>query len=114
MTTLQDREQAFEAKFAHDQDVRFRVTARRDKLFAQWVADQLGLTGPAKERITTSVLAIRDGSGHDALLLEHIAGLFSEHVAVVGTAQLASALADCEVRAQQQLLDGPPSVPERL
>jgi hypothetical protein len=37
MTTMFDaRERAFEAKFAHDEEVRFRVTARRDRLFAQW------------------------------------------------------------------------------
>ena len=32
-----EREHAFEAKFARDQEFRFRVTARRDKLFARWV-----------------------------------------------------------------------------
>jgi len=33
-TSFQDREQAFEANYAHDEEFRFRVTARRDKLFA--------------------------------------------------------------------------------
>ena len=35
MTTFQEREQAFEAKFAHDEEFRFLVTARRVKLFAE-------------------------------------------------------------------------------
>src|SRR4051812_40802456 len=44
MTTFDDRERAFEAKFAHDSDMAFRVTARRNKLVGNWAAQQMGLT----------------------------------------------------------------------
>jgi hypothetical protein len=47
MTTFEDRERAFEAKFAHDEEFRFLVTARRDKLFAQW-AGQRGTVCPTR------------------------------------------------------------------
>ena len=47
MLTFEDRERAFEAKFAHDEEFRFLVTARRDKLFAQWAAARCRLSGPA-------------------------------------------------------------------
>ena len=44
MTTFDEREQAFEGKFAHDQEMAFRVTARRNRLLGQWAAAQMGLT----------------------------------------------------------------------
>lgn len=43
MTTFDDREQAFENKFAHDQDIEFRATARRNRLLGQWAAGLMGL-----------------------------------------------------------------------
>jgi hypothetical protein len=47
MTTFDDREKAFEKKFAHDQDLRFKAEARRNNLLGAWVAERLGLTGDA-------------------------------------------------------------------
>lgn len=44
MTTFDDRERAFEAKFARDQEMQFRILARRDKLLGQWAARLMGLT----------------------------------------------------------------------
>jgi hypothetical protein len=49
MTTFNDREQAFEKKFAHDQDLKFRAESRRNKLLAEWAAAKLGIMGPALE-----------------------------------------------------------------
>jgi hypothetical protein len=45
MTTFKDREKAFERKFAHDEELRFRATARRNKLLGLWAAEKLGLSG---------------------------------------------------------------------
>ncbi len=45
MTTFDEREQAYEAKFAHDEELGFKAKARRDRRFGAWVAAQLGLTG---------------------------------------------------------------------
>lgn len=45
MTTFDDREHAFEAKFAHDEEMQFKAVARRNKLLGLWVADLLGKTG---------------------------------------------------------------------
>ncbi len=42
MTTFDDREQSFERKFAHDQELQFKVMARRNKLLGIWAAGQLG------------------------------------------------------------------------
>lgn len=47
MTTFDDRENAFEAKFAHDSEMQFRAEARRNKLVGLWAAELLGKSGDA-------------------------------------------------------------------
>lgn len=109
MTTFEDRERAFETKFTHDEEFRFLVGARRDKLFAYQVAEQLGLAEPAAGQLTAAVLALRDGPGHDEMLLGHMARVFSEHGCSADAARLAASLAGCAAQARQQLLLMPPS-----
>jgi len=111
MTTFQEREQAFEAKFAHDEEFRFLVTARRDKLFAHWAAERMHLSGQAELDLTASILAVRDGTGHDALLLKHVTRALSEHGDSAHDAELSAALNTCAAQARQQLLDGMPRTP---
>lgn len=45
MTTFDDREHAFEAKFAHDEEMKFKAEVRRNKLVGLWAAGLLGKTG---------------------------------------------------------------------
>ena len=45
MTTFDKREEGFEKKFAHDEELRFKAMARRNKLLGMWAADKLGLAG---------------------------------------------------------------------
>ncbi len=110
MTTFQERERAFEAKFAHDEEFRFLVTARRDKLLAQWASERLRLSGQAKADLTASVLAVRDGAGHDGRLLRHVATTFAGHGSSVTDAELAAALKSSAAQARQQLLEGLPQM----
>ena len=44
MTTFDDRERAFENMFAHDQEMLFRIVARRNRLLGEWAAAKMGLT----------------------------------------------------------------------
>ena len=44
MTQVDERERAFEAKFAHDEDMKFRVIARRNRLLGEWAAQKMGLS----------------------------------------------------------------------
>ena len=46
MTTFDKREEGFEKKFAHDEELHFKATARRNKLLGLWAAEKLGLSGP--------------------------------------------------------------------
>ena len=45
MTTFDDREKGFEAKFRHDEETAFKIRARRNKLLGEWLAAQMGLSG---------------------------------------------------------------------
>ena len=45
MTTFDKREEGFEKKFAHDEELRFKATARRNKLLGLWAAQKLGMSG---------------------------------------------------------------------
>ena len=44
MTTFDKREEGFEKQFAHDEELKFKATARRNKLLGLWAAEKLGLT----------------------------------------------------------------------
>lgn len=57
MTTFDDREHAFEAKFAHDSEMQFRAEARRNKLVGLWAADMMGKSGDAAAEYALSVVS---------------------------------------------------------
>ena len=56
MTTFNDREKGFERKFAHDEELKFRATARRNKLLGLWAAEQLGLSGDEAQAYAREVV----------------------------------------------------------
>jgi len=55
MTTFDEREKAFEKKFALDQDLKFKAESRRNRMLAEWAAARLGLTGPAVDDYVKAV-----------------------------------------------------------
>ena len=57
MTTFDKREEGFEKKFAHDEELKFKATARRNKLLGMWAAEKLGISGPAAEAYAKEVVA---------------------------------------------------------
>ena len=56
MTTFDEREEAFERKFVHDEDLRFKATARRNKLLGLWAAGRLGKSGAEADAYARSVV----------------------------------------------------------
>ena len=56
MTTFDKREEGFEKKFAHDEELRFKAMARRNKLLGLWAAEKLGLTGAEAEAYAKEVV----------------------------------------------------------
>lgn len=57
MTNMNDRRDAFESKFAHDEELKFKATARRNKLLGLWAAEKLGKTGDAADAYAREVIA---------------------------------------------------------
>ncbi|MBU2958109.1 DUF1476 domain-containing protein [Paracoccus sp. 1_MG-2023] len=56
MTTFDDRERAYESKFAHDAELRFKAEARRNRLLGEWAAELLGKTGDDARAYAMSVV----------------------------------------------------------
>ncbi|MEI7874375.1 MAG: DUF1476 domain-containing protein [Alphaproteobacteria bacterium] len=56
MTTFNERERAFEQKFEHDQEIQFKVNARRNKLLGLWAAGLMGKTGADAEAYAKDVV----------------------------------------------------------
>ena len=57
MTTFDKRKDGFEQKFAHDEELLFKATARRNKLLGLWAAEKLGITGDAANAYAKDVVA---------------------------------------------------------
>ena len=56
MAQFDDRRDSFEKKFAHDEELRFKATARRNKLLGQWAAGRLGKSGAEADEYAKSVV----------------------------------------------------------
>ena len=66
-TTFDKREDGFEKKFAHDEELRFKASARRNKLLGMWAAEKLGLSGGEAEAYAKAVVMadFEEAGDHD-------------------------------------------------
>jgi hypothetical protein len=68
MTTFDKREQGFETQFAHEEEVRFMVRARRNRLAGLWAAEKLGLSGSDAENYANAIVMSEvDNPGSDSV-----------------------------------------------
>lgn len=74
MTTFDNREKAFEDKFAHDAEMQFKVLARRNKLLGLWAADQLELTPAEAEAYAKSIVQAEFEEGGDEAVIRKVYG----------------------------------------
>ena len=67
MSTFDKREEGFEKKFAHDEELRFKASARRNKLLGLWAAEKLGLDGDAAAAYAKEVVMadFEEAGDHD-------------------------------------------------
>ena len=72
MTTFADREKEFEARFKHDQEFRFKATARRNRLLGLWAAEHLGLLGEAAEEYAKHVVNAQFEPGGDKQVVDKV------------------------------------------
>jgi hypothetical protein len=62
---FQDRENAFEKQFAHDEDLRFKAVARRNKALALWAAETMGLSAADAEKYASDFVGAQIGKSDD-------------------------------------------------
>jgi len=74
MTTFDDRERAEEAKFAHDEEMLFRIHARRNRLLGQWAAERMGLSAVEAEAYAKSVVQADFEEGGDEDVIRKLLG----------------------------------------
>lgn len=103
MPHLEDREKEFEARFKHDEELRFKVTARRNRLAGLWAAERMGLlTGPAEAYAKTIVAA--EFEGGDRHVVEKLVADLQANGQAVTADQVRFELDHFAATAKQQLL----------
>ena len=103
MTTFDDRGRAFEKKFAHDQELRFKAEARRNKMLGEWAADKLGLTGSEVEDYVRSVRKADLAEKGDEDVFRKIRGDFDAKGISVSDDDLREKIVDFLAEAVKQL-----------
>ena len=78
MATFKDREQSFEAKFAHDAELKFKAEMKRNKIVGAWAAAELGLSGDAAETYIKDVIKADFEEAGDEDVLRKISKDFKE------------------------------------
>ena len=106
MTTFDDREQAFENKFAHDQEMAFRVSARRNRLIGQWAAGLMGLTSEETDSYAKAVVQADFEEAGDEDVIRKILGDLTSAGVEADDAMIRTALEIKSVEARRQLMEG--------
>ncbi len=103
MGAFEDREKGFEAKYKLDQELAFKAHSRRDKLFGLWVAERLGVTGPAAQTYAMAMVAEDFRKpGDDDVIDKAMTDLKAAGKAVT-EAEIRTALTQLEAEAVQQV-----------
>jgi hypothetical protein len=106
MTTFDERKNAFEKKFAHDQELRFKATARRNKLLGLWAAGQLGKDGRDADAYAKTVVMADFEEAGDEDVLRKVRGDLEAAGRSVGDAELRRQMNDLMARAIEEIQAG--------
>jgi hypothetical protein len=106
MTTFDDRKDAFEKKFAHDEELRFKATARRNKLLGLWAAEKLGKSGPEAETYAKSVVMADFQEAGDDDVLRKVRADLEANGASHGEAELRRVMTELMARAVDEVSAG--------
>ena len=104
MPSFDDREKAFENKFAHDAEMRFKADARRDKYLGLWIAERFGLTADEAEAYAKEVVAsdLKE-AGHEDLMAKVMADIAARNVSI-DEATVRAKLAEFQARAKEEIM----------
>ena len=105
MTNFEDRERAFETKFARDEDMQFRIHARRNKLVGLWAAEKMGLTDAEADAYAKSVVQADFEEAGDEDVIRKVLGDVTAAGVDIDDAAIRAALVDKTVEARRQLME---------
>ena len=105
MTQFDDRERAFETKFAHDEDMKFRITARRNRLLGEWAARQMGLTDAESESYAKDVIRADFEEAGDNDVIRKVMGDLTAAGIEIDEETVVEALRNKEIDARRQIIE---------
>ncbi|WOK37357.1 DUF1476 domain-containing protein [Sphingomonas sp. C3-2] len=105
MTTFDERERAFETKFAHDQEVQFKITARRNRLLGQWAAEKMKLTAEETDAYAKAVVQADFEEAGDEDVIRKVLGDLTSAGVEVDEAVVRAALDEMTVEARRQFME---------
>jgi hypothetical protein len=105
MSQFDDRERAFEAKFARDEEMQFRITARRNRLLGEWAARQMGLSDVEMESYSKDVIRsdFEEAGEHD--VIRKVLGDLTAAGVDCDEDKIREALRNKEVEARRQIIE---------
>ncbi len=106
MTAFDDRRDSFEKQFAHDEELRFKATARRNKLFGLWVAGRLGKSGDEAEAYAKSVVLADFEEAGDGDVLRKVRQDLEGAGKSAGDSELQAKLSELTGRAIEEIKAG--------
>ena len=105
MPTFDDRERAFEAKFARDEEMAFRITARRNRLLGHWAAKHMKLTPEEADAYAKAVVHAEFEEAGDEDVVRKLLGDLTAAGVEVDDATVRRALDEHMVEARRQLME---------
>ena len=106
MTTFDDRKDAFEKKFAHDEELRFKAMARRNKLLGLWAAEKLGKSGAEAEAYAKSVVMADFQEAGDNDVLRKVKADLEAGGAAISEGEIRARMTDLLERAVEDVKAG--------
>ncbi|MEM9222319.1 MAG: DUF1476 domain-containing protein [Pseudomonadota bacterium] len=106
MTTFDERERAFESRFAHDEELRFKSVARRNKLLGLWAAERLGHTGEQAEEYAREVVRADFEEPGDEDVFRKIRADFDQATVPVDDSELRLKMRELLVTAADEVSQG--------
>lgn len=104
MSMFDERARGFEGKFAHDQEMAFRVTARRNRLIGVWAAELMGLTPAETDAYAKAVVQADFEEAGDEDVIRKLLGDLTSAGVTIDEARIRVALEEKTVEARRQLL----------
>ena len=105
MTTFDDRERAFESQYARDEEMQFRITARRNRLLGEWAAGLMSLTDAEAAAYAKDVVRADFEEAGDEDVIRKLLGDLTSAGVDIDDARIREALGHKTVEARRQLME---------